>query len=57
LIFFLVFTVVGSTDVQVIRSEFTLAGVAPGMDGLIPAKEKSFAEATAAALVRASSSP
>jgi len=44
----------GSTDVEIIRSEFTLAGVAPGMDALIPMKESSFAEATAAAVARAS---
>jgi len=47
-------TALGATDPQVIRSEFTLAGIAPGMDSFIPAKEKSFAEATAAVIARAS---
>jgi len=46
-------TSLGSSDVEVIRSELTLAGIVPGMEGLVPAKEKSFAEATAAAVARA----
>jgi len=53
---YVVATILGATDVQVIRSEFTLAGVAPGMDSLIPEKEKSYAEALALTIQRASSS-
>jgi FMN-dependent NADH-azoreductase len=48
-----IFTSLGCEDVQVIRTEFCLAGVAPGMDALIPNKEQSMVEAKAAAEVRA----
>lgn len=51
----LVFTRLGATDITVIRSEFTLAGVVPGMEGLVEAKEKSREEANAAAVARANS--
>ena len=50
----LVATVLGSTDVQVIRAELTLAGIAPGMDALVPMKEQSMADANAAIVARAS---
>ncbi len=43
----------GSEDVVVIRTEFSLAGVMPGMDELIPKKEESFAKASADAIARA----
>ena len=48
-----IFTVLGSDDVQLIRTEFCLAGIVPGMEGLIDAKGKSLAEAKAAAEIRA----
>lgn len=46
-------TVLGSTDVDVILAELTLAGVAPGMDNLIDVKEASIAAAKQAASNRA----
>ncbi len=49
----LVFTALGSTDVEVIVSEFGLAGVAPGMEDFVDAKEASIAEARNVARVRA----
>lgn len=42
-----VFSALGSTDVQFVRTEYCLAGVAPGMDALIPKKEASFESAVA----------
>eukprot|EP00388_Colpodella_angusta_P026184 GDKK01004728.1.p1 GENE.GDKK01004728.1~~GDKK01004728.1.p1 ORF type:complete len:228 (+),score=46.68 GDKK01004728.1:50-685(+) len=48
-----IFTSLGSEDVQVIRAEFTLAGVAPGMEALIPKKEQSLADGKVAVEVRA----
>ena len=48
-----IFTSLGSEDVQVIRAEFSLAGVAPGMESLVPNKEKSLADGIAAAEARA----
>lgn len=45
----------GSDDVAAIRTEFTLAGVKPGFEQLIPKKEESFAAASAAAIDRANS--
>lgn len=36
-----VFTILGATDVKIIRSEYTLAGVVPGMESLIEKKENS----------------
>ena len=50
-----IFTSLGSEDVQVIRAEFSLAGVAPGMESLVPNKEKSLADGIAAAEARAAS--
>lgn len=44
-----VFTALGSTDVEVIVSEFGLAGVAPGMDDFVDAKEASIAAAKSVA--------
>lgn len=49
-----IFASLGSEDVQVIRAEFQLAGVAPGMEALIPNKEKSIADGKVAAEARAS---
>lgn len=48
-----IFTSLGSEDVQIIRAEYCLAGIAPGMEGLIDKKAESMAEAKAAAEVRA----
>jgi len=48
-----VFTALGSTDVEVIVAEFGLAGVAPGMEDFVDAKEASIAAAKAAARWRA----
>lgn len=48
-----IFTSLGSEDIQVIRAEFQLAGVAPGMEALIPNKEKSLADGKVAAEARA----
>ena len=49
-----VFHVLGATDIEAIRTEYTLAGVVPGMEALIEKKEQSFADSKAAARVRAS---
>ena len=49
----LVASALGSTDVEIILAELTLAGVVPGMDALIPQKEASIAAAKAAAKARA----
>lgn len=48
-----VFTALGATDVEVILAEFGLAGIAPGMDDFIRAKEESIAPAKTAARTRA----
>ncbi len=48
------FTSLGSTDVSFINVEYTLAGVVPAMEPLIPAKEASNDKALAAAIKRAS---
>jgi FMN-dependent NADH-azoreductase len=48
------FTNLGSSDVNVIRTEYTLAGVVPGMEELLPKKEESHANAVSAAKTRAS---
>ena len=48
-----VFTALGSTDVEVIIAEFGLAGVAPGMEDFVGAKEASIAAAKTAARSRA----
>ena len=48
-----VFTVLGATDVDVIRTEYCLAGIAPGMEALVDKKEESFQAAKAAATARA----
>ena len=50
----LVATALGSTDVEVILAEFTLAGIVPGMESLIEKKEASIAAAITAAQKRAS---
>jgi len=50
----LVATALGSTDVDIILAELTLAGVVPGMESLIGKKEESIAAAKAKAKVRAS---
>lgn len=47
------FGILGSTDVEIIRTEYTLAGVVPAMESLIPQKEESYAKATAATIARA----
>lgn len=46
-------TVLGSTDVNVVLAELTLAGVAPGMDDLVPMKEASISAAKKVAAERA----
>jgi len=48
-----VFGNLGSSDVEVIRAEYCLAGVAPGMEDLLPKKEESFQAALAASTARA----
>jgi FMN-dependent NADH-azoreductase len=50
----LVASALGSTDVEIILAELTLAGVVPGMESLIPKKEESIAAAKAKAKARAS---
>ncbi len=50
-----VFTLLGASNVEVIRTEYTLAGVVPGMEALVPKKEESHANAIAAATKRAAS--
>lgn len=50
-----VFTVLGADDVVLITTEYTLAGIAHGMETLVDKKEASFVEATAAAVKRAES--
>jgi FMN-dependent NADH-azoreductase len=44
-----IFKNLGATDIELIRTEYTLAGVVPGMEGLVGKKEESFEAATAAA--------
>ena len=46
-------TVLGSTDVEVILTELTFAGVVPGMENLVDKKEASIAQAKKAAHERA----
>ena len=48
-----VFESIGATDVQVIVSEFGLAGIAPGMEAFVDNKAASVAAAKAAAAARA----
>lgn len=50
-----IFSALGSTNIQVLRTELTLAGVVPGMESLVDAKEKSFTENKEAAIARAKS--
>ena len=45
--------VLGATDIEVITAELTLAGIAPGMDAHIEAKERSLLAARNAARARA----
>jgi FMN-dependent NADH-azoreductase len=49
----LVARALGATDIEVLHADFTLAGVAPGMDDLIGMREQSFAAAMDAARARA----
>ena len=49
----LVAKALGATDIEVILAEFTLAGVAPGMESLIEAKNASISAAKDAARKRA----
>ena len=49
----LVATALGSTDVEIILAELTLAGIVPGMESLVEKKEASIAAAIAAAKKRA----
>ena len=49
----LVAKALGATDIEVILAEFTLAGVAPGMESLMDAKNASVAAAKEAARKRA----
>lgn len=49
----LVATALGSTDVEIITAELTLAGVVPGMESLVEKKQESIAAAVAAAKKRA----
>ena len=48
-----VLTALGATDVEVIVAEFGLAGIAPGMDDFVGAKEESIAAAKTVARERA----
>lgn len=48
-----IFLSLGATDIEVIMSEYGLAGIVPGMESLVEAKETSFAAAKEAAKVRA----
>jgi FMN-dependent NADH-azoreductase len=43
-----IFTNLGSTNVQIVRTEYTLAGVVPGMEALVPQKEQSLVDAVTA---------
>jgi len=47
-----IFTALGATDVKVIRAEYTMAGMVPGMESFIPMKEKSIADAISQAVQR-----
>lgn len=49
----MLFKNLGATDVEVIRTEYTLAGVVPGMESLVEKKEASFVAAKEAAQARA----
>jgi len=49
----LVANALGATDVKTINVEFTLAGLVPGMDDFVPAKEANIANAIAEAKARA----
>ena len=48
-----IFTSLGATDINVLRTEYSLAGVMPGMEGLVEKKEASFAACKEAAEKRA----
>eukprot|EP01040_Poterioochromonas_malhamensis_P001651 gene1651-1748_t len=48
-----IFSSLGSADVEAIRTEYTLAGIVPGMESLVDKKEESHKEAIAAAIARA----
>ena len=50
-----IFTALGSTDVEVIRTEWCLAGIVPGMEAYTALKEESFRDAKIAAQKRAQS--
>lgn len=47
-----IFQYLGASDVELIRTEYTLAGVVPGMENLVGKKEESSAAAIAAATLR-----
>jgi len=47
----------GATDVEVVHAEFTLAGIAPGMEDLVGLKDASIAAAKDAARALAAGSP
>ena len=49
----LVARALGATDIQTVLAEFTLAGIAPGMESLVDAKNASVASAKHAARKRA----
>ena len=53
----MVFQALGSNDVDVIKSELGLAGIAPGMEGLVDQKAANIAAATEEVKRRASSGP
>jgi len=48
-----IFTSLGAEDIQIIRSEYCLAGIAPGMEGLVENKAQSLADSKEAAGIRA----
>jgi FMN-dependent NADH-azoreductase len=48
-----IFNSLGAEDIQIIRSEYCLAGIAPGMEGLVENKAQSLADSKVAAGVRA----
>lgn len=50
-----IFSVLGATDIDIIRTEFTLAGVVPGMETLVTQKDESLAAAETALIARAAS--
>ena len=49
----MIFTNLGAANVEVVRVEYTLAGIVPGMEAQIPKKEESFAHAVETVKARA----